>query len=139
VFLCVTNKYRKVTPSTHGDSQGLSIDDLSHHVIGAAMEVHSALGPGLLESAYQECLEAELKARGFIVEKQVPMPIRYKDVKLDHGCRMDLVVNDVLVLELKSKDSLIDVDFAQLLLPQTGRLSPRTSFEFQRTQAEERD
>ncbi len=67
-------------------------NELTGLIIGAAIEVHRALGPGLLESAYQECLLYELKERGFNIEKEKPMPIIYKDVKLEHGYRIDLLV-----------------------------------------------
>jgi len=88
---------------------------LSNIVIGAAIEVHSQLGPGLLESAYQECLYFELKDRGLKVRREVAMPIKYKSIKLDHGYRMDLLVEDKLVLELKTVEEFTDVHLAQLL------------------------
>lgn len=88
---------------------------LSNKVIGYAIEVHRILGPGLLESAYQECLFHELVNSGLNVKKQVPMPIIYKDIKLDHGYRMDLLINDQLVIEIKTVDNFLDVHFAQLL------------------------
>lgn len=90
-------------------------NELSNIVIGAAIEVHSALGPGLLESAYQECLLFELRDRGLEVKKEVPMPIKYRSVELDHGYRMDLLVEDKLVLELKTVDEFTDVHLAQIL------------------------
>lgn len=90
-------------------------DKLSNIVIGAAIEVHRQLGPGLLESAYQECLMQELFDKGLIVEKEKPMPIIYKSLKLDHGYRMDLVIENKLVIEIKTVDALLDVHFAQLL------------------------
>jgi GxxExxY protein len=93
----------------------MEVNEISKEVIGAAIEVHNALGPGLLESAYKECLEAELIERGFSIKREVPMPIVYKHVQLDRGYRMDLVVNDCVALELKAKEALVDVDFAQLL------------------------
>ena len=90
-------------------------NELSNIVIGAAIEVHSALGPGLLESAYQECLLFELRDRGLEVKKEVPMPIKYRSVELDQGYRMDLLVEDKLVLELKTVDEFTDVHLAQIL------------------------
>ena len=69
-------------------------NELSNKIIGAAIEVHRQLGPGLLESAYQECLYYELRLLGIKVEKEKPMPIVYKEVKLDHGYRMDLLVEN---------------------------------------------
>jgi len=90
-------------------------NEISKIIIGKAIEVHKALGPGLLESAYQECLYYELSEEGLNVEKQKPMPIVYKDVKLDHGYRIDLLVEDKVVIELKTVDALIDVHEAQIL------------------------
>ncbi len=90
-------------------------NELSNIVIGAAIEVHSSLGPGLLESAYQECLCFELRDRGLEVKREVPMPIKYKSVELDHGYRMDLLVEDKLVLELKTVEEFTDVHLAQIL------------------------
>ncbi len=89
--------------------------ELSKIVIGHAIDVHSQLGPGLLESAYQECLFYELNTAGFQVRKEVAMPIIYKEVKLDHGYRIDLLVEEKLVFEIKSVDLLMDVHTAQLL------------------------
>jgi GxxExxY protein len=80
----------------------MSENELSNIVIGHAIEVHRSLGPGLLESAYQECLYFDLIQSGLYVEKEKPMPIIYKDVKLDHGYRIDLLVENKLVLELKT-------------------------------------
>ena len=85
---------------------------LSNIVIGAAIEVLSALGAGLLHSAYQECLLFELRDRGLEVKKEVPMPIKYRSVELDHGYRMDLLVEDKLVLELKTVEEFTDVHLA---------------------------
>ena len=91
------------------------INDLTAEVIGAAIEVHKALGPGLLESAYEECLCHELKLRGVKFERQVDLPIEYKGVKLDCAYRMDVVADDQLIVELKSCDSLQPIHQAQLL------------------------
>lgn len=90
-------------------------NDLSNIVIGLAIKVHSALGPGLLESAYEECLFYEIQKAGLFVEKQKPMPLVYETVKLDCGYRIDLMVEKKLILELKSVEVLNDVHFAQLL------------------------
>ena len=90
-------------------------NQISKIIIGKAIEVHRALGPGLLESAYQECLYYELTTEGLSVEKEKPMPIVYKDIRLDHGYRIDLLVEDKVVIELKSVDRLIDVHTAQIL------------------------
>ncbi|PCI11557.1 MAG: GxxExxY protein [Flavobacteriaceae bacterium] len=88
---------------------------LTEKIIGAAIEVHRTLGPGLLESAYQECLLFELKSHGLKVEKEKALPIIYKDIKLDHGYRIDLLVENKIVIELKTVESLTDVHTAQVL------------------------
>ena len=96
----------------------LSIDELNkitEAIIGAAIEIHRALGPGLLESAYVACLVYELRERGFIVLQEVPLPLIYKDVKLDCGYRLDLLVNDAVIVEVKSVESLAPIHEAQLL------------------------
>lgn len=90
-------------------------NELSKIIIGCAIEVHKQLGPGLLESAYQECLYYELKQAGLNVRKEKPMPIVYKEVKLDHGYRIDLLVEEKVVIEIKTVDALIDVHTAQVL------------------------
>ena len=90
-------------------------NELSKIIIGCAIEVHKHLGPGLLESAYQECLYYELKNSGLQVEKEVPMPIVYKEVKLDHGYRIDLLVEKKVVIEIKTVDAFNDVHLAQVL------------------------
>lgn len=88
---------------------------LSGIIIGKAIEVHRTLGPGLLESAYQECLYHELVQEGLKVDREKPMPIIYKDIKLDHGYRIDLLVENKVVIEIKTVDALIDVHTAQIL------------------------
>jgi GxxExxY protein len=90
-------------------------NELSNIVIGKAIEVHKNLGPGLLESAYQECLLFELVNAGLGVEKEKTMPIVYKDVKLDHGYRIDILVENKLVIEIKTVEELCDVHTAQVL------------------------
>ena len=90
-------------------------NEISNKVIGLAIEVHRSLGPGLLESAYRECLFYELINSGMLVEKERPMPIVYKDVKLDHGYRMDLLVENKVVIETKTVEFFTDVHFAQVL------------------------
>lgn len=90
-------------------------NEISEQIIGAAIEVHKSLGPGLLESAYQECLYFELVQKGLNVRREVPRPIVYKDVKLDHGYRIDLLVEERVVVELKAVESLTDVHLAQIL------------------------
>ena len=90
-------------------------NEISKIIIGCAIEVHKQLGPGLLESAYQECLFYELKQAGLEVQKEKPMPIVYKEVKLDHGYRIDLLVENKVVVEIKSVEELNDVHTAQVL------------------------
>ena len=90
-------------------------DQLTEAIIGAAIEVHRILGPGLLESAYEECLCYELQLRGSSVERQIPLPVVYKDVRLDCGYRMDLVIENKVIVELKTVDKLLPVHEAQLL------------------------
>jgi GxxExxY protein len=97
------------------DAETLSFNELMERLIGACIEIHRALGPGLLESAYEECLCHELKSAGLAFERQKPLPVRYKDVNLDCGYRLDLVVEDRLILELKSVDQLLPIHEAQLL------------------------
>jgi GxxExxY protein len=92
-----------------------SENELSNIIIGCAIEVHKQLGSGLLESAYQECLLFELKKQGLEVIKEKPMPIVYKDVKLDHGYRIDLLVNNKVVIEIKTVEMFTDVHTAQVL------------------------
>lgn len=93
----------------------MEINNLSYKVIGLAMEVHKQLGPGLLESAYQECLFYEIKNAGIYVEKEKALPIVYKNIKLDHGYRIDLLIEKQLVIELKTVECFTDVHFAQIL------------------------
>jgi len=95
--------------------QQLSENEISNIILGCAIEVHRQLGPGLLESAYQECLYYELIKAGLDVQKEKPMPIIYKDVKLDHGYRIDLLVNNKVVIEIKTVEAFTDVHTAQVL------------------------
>jgi GxxExxY protein len=93
----------------------VEFDKLSNRVIGCAIEVHKNLGPGLLESAYEQCLAHELSRAGIRFKTQVPLPVDYKGVKLDCGYRLGLVVDGKLIVELKSVDELLPVHKAQLL------------------------
>jgi len=93
----------------------MEVNSLTQLIIGKAIDVHRALGLGLLESAYRECLDYELRDVGLIVEKEKPMPIIYKALKLEHGYRIDLLVNNQVVIELKSVDLLTDIHIAQTL------------------------
>jgi GxxExxY protein len=90
-------------------------NDLTEKIIGCAIEVHRTLGPGLLESAYQECLFYELKSQGVWVEKEISLPIIYKEIKIDHGYRIDLLVENRIVIELKTVEKFSDVHTAQIL------------------------
>lgn len=90
-------------------------NELSNKVIGLAIEVHKALGLGLLESAYKECLFYKIQKEGLIVEKEKAMPLVFEDVHLECGYRMDLLVENKLVIEIKSVDALNDVHLAQTL------------------------
>ena len=91
------------------------INKITEAIIGAAIEVHRHLGPGLLESAYRECLRYELLQHGFEALQEVPLPLKYKDVHLDCGYRLDLLVNDAIIVEIKSVESLASIHEAQLL------------------------
>lgn len=90
-------------------------DELTGLIIGAAIEVHRELGPGLLESVYQTCLVMELEDLGLDVKTEIPMPVVYKGTKLDQGYRIDILVNDEVVIELKTVEKLTDVHTAQIL------------------------
>lgn len=90
-------------------------NEVANKVIGSAIEVHKALGPGLLESAYQECLFYKLQKEGFQVIKEKPMPLIFEEVQLDCGYRIDLLVENKVVIELKSVEALNDVHLAQIL------------------------
>ena len=90
-------------------------DKLSKEIIGASIEVHRNLGPGLLESAYEECLCRELFIRDLTFERQKPLPLSYKGVKLDCGYRLDIVVGELVILELKAADRIEPIHEAQLL------------------------
>ena len=93
----------------------MSYNKITENIIGAAIEVHKALGPGLLESAYQECLFYELTTMGYAVKREVIQPITYKDITLDHGYRIDLLVENTIVVELKTVEKFTDVHTAQIL------------------------
>ena len=92
-----------------------SHDDLTHTIIGAAIEVHKRLGPGLLESAYRVCLAYELTKLGLAIEQEKPVPLIYDNIKLACGFRADLVIERTIVVELKAKTTIHPVDKAQLL------------------------
>jgi GxxExxY protein len=110
----------------HGDTESrgkLLHEDLTEKVIGVAIEVHRALGAGLLESAYEECLCRELHLRGLMFRRQVTLPVEYKGIHLDCGYRLDVVVQDAVILELKCVEHILPVHEAQILtyLKLTGK------------------
>jgi GxxExxY protein len=90
-------------------------EEIFRKILDSSFKIHSALGPGLLESAYEECLYYELIKHGLKVSKQRPMPLIYNEVKLDAGYRVDLIVEDSIIIEIKSVDALCDVHMAQIL------------------------
>jgi len=92
-----------------------SLNRITEKIIGAAIEVHRALGPGLLESAYEACLVFELIERGLEVEQQKPLPVVYRDVKLDCAYRLDLLVEEKVIVEIKAVDRLAPIHQAQML------------------------
>lgn len=91
------------------------LNDLTHKIIGCAIEVHKQLGPGLLESAYEECLCYELSLNGLNYERQVPVPVVYKEIKLNAGYRIDVLVEKIVIVELKAIEALTPVHEAQIL------------------------
>lgn len=92
-----------------------SFREITEQVIGCCIEIHKQLGPGLLESAYEECLCYELSALGIAFERQKPLPVKYKSVNLDCGYRLDLVIEGKIILELKTVENLLPIHEAQLL------------------------
>ncbi len=90
-------------------------NEISSRIIGASIEVHKQLGPGLLESTYEICLGHELKLMGLEVKQQVPLPVIYKDVKLNAGYRIDMIVENKVIIEIKSVDALAPIHTAQIL------------------------
>jgi len=93
----------------------MKINEITQKIIGCAIEVHRNLGPGLLESAYEECLAFELEKAGLNIKRQVPTPVIYKDVKLDCGYRIDILIENLVVIELKVVDEINPVHEAQIL------------------------
>ena len=92
-----------------------AVDRLATEIVDAAYKVHSELGPGLLESAYEICLEHELTKRGLTVRRQVSLPVVYDSIEIDAGYRLDLVVEESVIVELKSVDTLLQIHLAQVL------------------------
>ena len=93
----------------------MELNDLTYKIIGCAYQVHSRLGPGLLESTYEVCLEYELIKNGFTVARQVALPVIYDEVKLEAGYRIDIIVNNNVIVEIKSVDCLAPIHTAQVL------------------------
>jgi GxxExxY protein len=114
VALCVTSVPQNI-PNNLTTKYKMEINDITRIIIGCGIEVHKQLGPGLLESAYEECLAFELKQKGLTVERQKALPIQYKDIQLEYGYRIDLLVENTVVIELKSVDILHPLHEAQIL------------------------
>jgi GxxExxY protein len=95
--------------------KAMTENEISYKVIGAALRIHTVLGPGLLESAYLECLKYLLEKNGLTVEKQKPMPLVFEEVKLECGYRIDLLIENKVVIEIKSVEALNDIHLAQTL------------------------
>ncbi len=93
----------------------MQINDITHEILDSAYKVHSALGPGLLESAYRTCLVYELRKKGLFVEEEKPLPLIYEEVKLECGYRIDILVEQQVVVELKTVEAFTDVHTAQVL------------------------
>ena len=92
----------------------ITIDAIAAEIVDSALKIHKELGPGLLESAYEACLEHELTKRGFTVERQKPQPVHYDGMIIDAGYRLDLLVNDLVIIELKAVSELAPIHQAQL-------------------------
>jgi GxxExxY protein len=97
------------------NSKHIKFSELSYRVIGCAMEVHRVLGPGLLESAYQRCLAHEFDNQGIAYKAEYPLPVSYKAIELDCGYRLDFLVEETIILELKSVEKLLPIHEAQLM------------------------
>ena len=98
-----------------GETTSAEIERVAHEFVDAAFKIHSKLGPGLLESAYHAFMVYELEKRGLVVAKEVPLPVVYEEIRLDLGYRIDLIVNDCVLVELKSVEKLHTIHEAQLL------------------------
>ena len=110
-----TKRHEGGTKIHEETSNVMEFDQISGTIIGCAIDVHKLLGPGLLESAYEECMVYELLAKGLVVERQKPIPVIYKDIRLDYGYRLDLLVENLVIVELKSIDTISPVHEAQIL------------------------
>jgi GxxExxY protein len=108
----------KIEPPRRQDRQVLimnTIDEIASVIVDSAFKVHTKLGPGLLESAYEACLSHELKKRGLKVDRQIPQPVYYDDIIIDVGYRLDLLVNDSVIIELKAVENVLPIHQAQLM------------------------
>jgi GxxExxY protein len=117
-FFLFGERPKRNKPKPYGQKQKeqtMDINQLSSQIIGAAIEVHKALGPGLLESAYEKCLCHELKLRGLSFDNQKPLPLVFKGEELDCGYRLDIVVDNAIILEVKSREKIEPIHKAQLL------------------------
>jgi GxxExxY protein len=103
------------TPRVSPREPSEAVDRIATEIVDAAYRVHSELGPGLLESAYEVCLHHELTKRGLTVRKQVSLPVIYDSIEIDAGYRLDLVVEDSVIVELKSAETLLQIHVAQVL------------------------
>jgi GxxExxY protein len=115
-------------------SATVSVDDLnaiSGQIVDAAIAVHSELGPGLLESVYEIALAYELRQRGFLVERQIPVPVQYRGIRFDEGYRLDLVVNDLVIIEVKSIEAVTATQKTSSNLPPNDQSAARLDSEFQ--------
>ncbi len=99
----------------HPQLQQIPINQLTQEIIGAGIAVHRELGPGLLESAYQQCMRQELTLRGIPFRREVPLPLEYRGIRLDAGYRLDLLVADTVVVEVKAIEAIAPIHEAQLL------------------------
>ena len=103
-----------IAPPRRGDAE-MELNQITEAVIGACIEIHRALGPGLFGSAYEECLDFELRQAGLAFRRQVPLPVVYKGVQLDCGYKMDFLIESAVVIELKAVEKLLPIHEAQLL------------------------
>ncbi len=114
-MLRLTTETQRTQRRHREDRMNPHLNQLSHEIIGAAIEVHRTLGPGLLESSYHECLCRELFVRGMPFEKERPLPLEYKGIHLECGYRIDILVAGLVVVEVKSVEALAPIHDAQLL------------------------
>jgi GxxExxY protein len=111
----ISRKERKEIKHAKQTQKKMTENEISYKIIGVAIELHKSLGPGLLESAYETPFAYELRETGLNVEEQVPMPLIYKDIKMDCGYRIDLLVEKKVIVEIKSLENLAPVHYAQVL------------------------